>query len=94
MLATDWQEAAKINVLLCFMPIPYGSHGYLFALSDVPFFQFVGVFALVRALVIDQTATTPIYPGFFPAPPPDNVSPRAERLTNAQTCRVCCQTRA
>jgi hypothetical protein len=56
MLATDWQEAAKINVLLCFMPIPYGSHGYLFALSDVPFFQFVGVFALVRAPVMGQAA--------------------------------------
>uniref|UniRef100_A0A7S1MZ39 VTT domain-containing protein n=1 Tax=Hemiselmis andersenii TaxID=464988 RepID=A0A7S1MZ39_HEMAN len=44
MLATDWQEAAKINLLLCFMPIPYGSHGYLFALSDVPFSQFLPVF--------------------------------------------------
>jgi len=42
----DWKEAAKINVLLCFMPVPYGSHPYLFALSEVPFEQFVVFFML------------------------------------------------
>jgi len=26
-------QAAKINMLLCFMPIPYGSHPYLFSLT-------------------------------------------------------------
>ncbi|KAJ1494758.1 hypothetical protein T484DRAFT_1926716 [Baffinella frigidus] len=42
----DWREAAKINVLLCFMPVPYGSHPYLFSLSDVPFEQFVLFFMM------------------------------------------------
>ncbi len=41
-----WQ-AAKINVLLCFMPVPYGSHPYLFSLTAVPFEQFVFFFMLV-----------------------------------------------
>jgi hypothetical protein len=39
-------QAAKINLILCFMPIPFGSHPYLFALSAVPFDQFVLVFVV------------------------------------------------
>lgn len=42
----NWKEAAKINVLLCFMPVPYGSHPYLFSLTEVPFEQFVFFFML------------------------------------------------
>lgn len=45
-MGNDWKEAAKINILLCFMPVPYGSHPYLFALSTVPFEQFVAFFML------------------------------------------------
>ena len=33
-------------MLLCFMPIPYGSHPYLFSLTSVPFEQFVVFFML------------------------------------------------
>ena len=45
-MGKDWKEAAKINVLLCFMPVPYGSHPYLFSLTSVPFEQFVVFFML------------------------------------------------
>ena len=34
-------EAAKINILLCFVPMPYGVHAFLFALSKCPFVPFV-----------------------------------------------------
>eukprot|EP00960_Hanusia_phi_P067762 766693-Hanusia_phi.AAC.5 len=34
-------EAAKINILLCFVPMPYGVHAFLFALSTCPFVPFV-----------------------------------------------------
>jgi len=45
-MGKDWKEAAKINMLLCFMPIPYGSHPYLFSLTSIPFEQFVFFFML------------------------------------------------
>jgi len=45
-MGQDWKEAAKINLLLCFMPVPYGSHPYLFSLTTVPFEQFVFFFML------------------------------------------------
>ena len=51
----SWQ-AAKINVLLCFMPVPYGSHPYLFSLTAVPFEQFVFFFMLVCTCLECSTA--------------------------------------
>jgi hypothetical protein len=56
----NWKEAAKINVLLCFMPVPYGSHPYLFSLTEVPFEQFVFFFMLVRHLHPRRTQVCPI----------------------------------
>ena len=40
-------QAAKINVIMCYMPVPYGLHPYFFSLSTVPFDQFVIVFMIV-----------------------------------------------
>ncbi|KAJ1481001.1 hypothetical protein T484DRAFT_1809021 [Baffinella frigidus] len=45
----DWRKAAKINLLLCFIPMPYGklppwTHAYIFALSEHAFLTFVVVF--------------------------------------------------
>mmetsp|Transcript_12892 Transcript_12892/g.25690 ORF Transcript_12892/g.25690 Transcript_12892/m.25690 type:complete len:279 (-) Transcript_12892:113-949(-) len=45
-MGKDWKEAAKINILLCFMPVPYGSHPYLFSMTTIPFEQFVLFFML------------------------------------------------
>jgi uncharacterized membrane protein YdjX (TVP38/TMEM64 family) len=42
----DWRKGAKINLLLCFIPMPYGTHVYIFALSDHAFLAFVTVFEL------------------------------------------------
>jgi len=39
-------------MLLCFMPIPYGSHPYLFSLTGVPFEQFVFFFMLVSGVLM------------------------------------------
>jgi hypothetical protein len=41
LISRDWKEAGKVNLLMCFMPIPYGAHIYLFAISSVPFEQFI-----------------------------------------------------
>jgi len=35
-----WQNA-KINFLLCMVPMPYGVHVYIFALFECPFFLFI-----------------------------------------------------
>eukprot|EP00961_Rhodomonas_salina_P239871 3240626-Rhodomonas_salina.3 len=40
------RQAAKINILLCFMPVPYGSHPYLFSMTTIPFGQFVLFFMM------------------------------------------------
>mmetsp|Transcript_47855 Transcript_47855/g.113278 ORF Transcript_47855/g.113278 Transcript_47855/m.113278 type:complete len:283 (+) Transcript_47855:108-956(+) len=45
-MGKDWKEAAKINILLCFMPVPYGSHPYLFSMTTIPFGQFVLFFMM------------------------------------------------
>jgi len=45
-MGRDWKEAAKINLLMCFIPMPYGTHAYLFSLSECTFFNFVWVFEL------------------------------------------------
>jgi uncharacterized membrane protein YdjX (TVP38/TMEM64 family) len=39
-MGRDWREAAKINLLLCFIPMPYGMNRYLFSLTNVPFLQY------------------------------------------------------
>lgn len=39
-MGRDWREAAKINLLLCFIPMPYGMNRYLFSLTNVPFVQY------------------------------------------------------
>jgi uncharacterized membrane protein YdjX (TVP38/TMEM64 family) len=36
-MGRDWKEAAKINLLLCFIPMPYGMNRYLVSLTNVPF---------------------------------------------------------
>ena len=41
LISKNWKEAGKVNLLMCFMPIPYGAHIYLFAISSVPLEQFV-----------------------------------------------------
>eukprot|EP00291_Cryptomonas_curvata_P021512 CAMPEP_0172169556 /NCGR_PEP_ID=MMETSP1050-20130122/10769_1 /TAXON_ID=233186 /ORGANISM="Cryptomonas curvata, Strain CCAP979/52" /LENGTH=142 /DNA_ID=CAMNT_0012840623 /DNA_START=721 /DNA_END=1149 /DNA_ORIENTATION=+ len=46
LIAKDWKEAGKVNLLMCFMPVPYGAHIYLFAISSVPFEQFIA-FAMI-----------------------------------------------
>ncbi len=46
LIAKDWKEAGKVNLLMCFMPVPYGAHIYLFAISSVPFDQFIA-FAMI-----------------------------------------------
>eukprot|EP00287_Rhodomonas_sp_CCMP768_P020848 CAMPEP_0202818440 /NCGR_PEP_ID=MMETSP1389-20130828/8339_1 /ASSEMBLY_ACC=CAM_ASM_000865 /TAXON_ID=302021 /ORGANISM="Rhodomonas sp., Strain CCMP768" /LENGTH=420 /DNA_ID=CAMNT_0049490795 /DNA_START=184 /DNA_END=1446 /DNA_ORIENTATION=- len=43
-MGNDWREAAKINILMCFIPMPYGTHAYLFSLSECSFTCFVSVF--------------------------------------------------
>lgn len=43
-IGRDWREAAKMNVLLCFIPMPYGMNRYLFSLTDVPFSQYTVFF--------------------------------------------------
>mmetsp|Transcript_44412 Transcript_44412/g.69434 ORF Transcript_44412/g.69434 Transcript_44412/m.69434 type:complete len:449 (+) Transcript_44412:555-1901(+) len=45
-MGRDWREAAKINILMCFIPMPYGTHAYLFSLSDCTFLNFVSFFEL------------------------------------------------
>jgi uncharacterized membrane protein YdjX (TVP38/TMEM64 family) len=40
----DWRNAAKLNFLLCYIPMPYGVHAYIFALSKHAFVTFVAVF--------------------------------------------------
>jgi len=40
----DWRHAAKLNFILCFVPMPYGVHAYIFALSQHSFLTFVAVF--------------------------------------------------
>mmetsp|Transcript_26243 Transcript_26243/g.62145 ORF Transcript_26243/g.62145 Transcript_26243/m.62145 type:complete len:369 (+) Transcript_26243:299-1405(+) len=42
----DHLEAAKINILMCFIPMPYGTHAYLFSISRCAFWNFVSVFEL------------------------------------------------
>ena len=42
----NWRHAAKLNFLLCFVPMPYGVHVYIFALSQHPFLVFTTVFEI------------------------------------------------
>jgi uncharacterized membrane protein YdjX (TVP38/TMEM64 family) len=42
----DWRRGAKINLLFCFIPMPYGTHAYIFALSNHAFLTYVIVFEL------------------------------------------------
>jgi len=45
-MGRDHLEAAKINILMCFIPMPYGTHAYLFSISRCAFWNFVCVFEL------------------------------------------------
>lgn len=45
-LQKDHLQSLKINVLLCFVPMPYGAHVYLFACTKYPFWRFVTVFEI------------------------------------------------
>jgi len=45
-MGKDWKEAAKINMLMCFIPMPYGTHAYFFSVSECSFWNFVWVFEI------------------------------------------------
>jgi hypothetical protein len=40
----DWKACAKLNLLLCFAPLPFAIHAYLFGFSECAFVPFVVVF--------------------------------------------------
>lgn len=41
-----YREAVKLNLMLCLVPMPYGTHAYVFSISDSPFLVFAPVFVL------------------------------------------------
>lgn len=43
-IGADLWECSRLNLLLCFIPMPYGTHAYVFGLSECPFWCFVVVF--------------------------------------------------
>mmetsp|Transcript_56002 Transcript_56002/g.131873 ORF Transcript_56002/g.131873 Transcript_56002/m.131873 type:complete len:359 (-) Transcript_56002:45-1121(-) len=45
-MGSNWKEAAKLNVLMCFIPMPYGTHAYLFSVTECTFLNFVAFFEL------------------------------------------------
>lgn len=49
-LRDDWVTCAKLNVLLCFVPMPYAIHVYLFAATQCSFIPFIVFFQLGMAL--------------------------------------------
>lgn len=40
----DWKACAKLNLLLCFAPLPFAMHAYLFGFCECAFAPFVVVF--------------------------------------------------
>ena len=45
-MGRDWRESAKIQLLLCFIPMPYGMNRYLVSLTNVPFLPYSGWFMI------------------------------------------------